>query len=108
MKRELANRYNMKIIDIIKERRSVRSFNGQLLSPEIESKLNDIIKTRSDPFGGKVTIRLKSFDKKDGFKPSTYGFIKGATNFFLLGIGQDEASALSAGFWFEDVPFLSH
>lgn len=93
----------MNIIDIIKERRSVRSFNGELLSSEMESRLNEIINESRDPFGGNVTIRLKSFDAKEGFRPSTYGFIKGATNFFLLGIGSDEASALSAGFRFEEV-----
>lgn len=93
----------MNIIDIIKERRSVRSFNGMSLAPEIKTQLNDFIKNISDPFGGSVTIRLKSFDLKNDYKPSTYGIIKGATDFFLLGIGQDEASALSAGFRFEQV-----
>lgn len=93
----------MNIIDVIKERRSARSFNGELLTPEMEKKLNQIIKDSNDPFGGKVTIRLKSFDVKDGFKPSTYGFIKGATNFYLMGIGSDESSALSAGYRFEEV-----
>ncbi|MDE6027965.1 MAG: hypothetical protein K2G23_07835, partial [Muribaculaceae bacterium] len=56
-----------------------------------------------DPFGGNVTIRLKKFDLKGGYKPSTYGMINGAEDFFMLGIGEDEASALSAGFKFEQV-----
>lgn len=93
----------MDILEVIKERRSVRSFNGELLTPEMESGLNAEIENTYDPFGGKVTIRLKAFDKKAGYKPSTYGMIKGAVNFFLLGIGADEASALSAGFCFEQV-----
>ena len=93
----------MNIIEVIKERRSVRSFNGQPLTQEMERILNDAIADGSDPFGGKVTIRLKYFDLKEGYKPSTYGMIKGATNFFLLGIRSDEASALSAGFRFEQV-----
>lgn len=93
----------MNIIDIIKERRSVRSFDGELLSPEMTEKLTEEVKEAYDPFGGNVTIRLKEFDLKYGYKPSTYGMIKGATNFFLLGIGSDEASALSAGFRFEQV-----
>lgn len=91
------------IIDIIKERRSVRSFNGEMLSPELEMELTKAVSDSSDPFGGKVDIRLKAFDLRAGYKPSTYGMIKGATNFFLLGIGSDEASALSAGFRFEEV-----
>lgn len=93
----------MNIIDVIKERRSVRSYAGQLLTPQAESQLNTAIQESNDPFGGSVTIRLKAFDKSAGYKPSTYGMIKGAMNFFLLGIGSDEASALSAGFRFEQV-----
>lgn len=81
----------------------MRSYDGQLLPEEMAAKLNVAIEGSSDPFGGKVTIRLRAFDKTAGFKPSTYGFIKGAMNFFLLGIGDDEASALSAGFRFEQV-----
>lgn len=103
LKRKQITKKIMDILNIIKERRSVRSYNGELLTPEMEAKLIDAINSSTDPFGGKVTIRLNSFDLKDGFKPSTYGFIKGATNFFLLGIASDEASALSAGFRFEEV-----
>ncbi|MDE6048137.1 MAG: hypothetical protein K2G09_00375 [Paramuribaculum sp.] len=93
----------MNIIEAIKERRSVRSFNGKPLSHENHKTLNESIASSTDPFGGNVTIRLKEFDLKDGYKPSTYGMIKGAINFFLLGIGSDEASALSAGFRFEQI-----
>ncbi|MDE6117882.1 MAG: nitroreductase family protein [Duncaniella sp.] len=93
----------MNIIEAIKERRSVRSFNGAPLSETEKEKLTNAIKEVTDLFGGKVTIRLKEFDMKDGYKPSTYGMIKGATDFFLLGIGSDEAAALSAGFCFEQV-----
>ncbi|MBD5312036.1 MAG: nitroreductase [Bacteroides sp.] len=93
----------MDIIEAIKERRSVRSFNGESLSSDVVNRLVEDVKNSTDPFGGKVTIRLKQFDLKDGYKPSTYGMIKGTTDFFLLGIGSDEASALSAGFRFERV-----
>ena len=93
----------MNIIEAIKERRSVRSFNGTPVSEADKEKLTKAIEDSTDPFGGSVSIRLKEFDLKDGYKPSTYGMIKGATVFFLLGIGSDEASALSAGFRFEQV-----
>lgn len=93
----------MNIIDAIKARRSVRSYVGDPLTPEQEQLLRDAIGNVIDPFGGNVTIRLKSFDMRDGYKPSTYGMIKGAVNFFLLGVGSDETSALSAGYCFEQV-----
>lgn len=93
----------MDIIQAIKERRSVRSYNGQPLSSKQKSELERAIEESYSPFGGKVSIRLKSFDLKGEYKPSTYGVIKGASDFFLLGIGDDEDSALTAGFQFEQV-----
>lgn len=93
----------MNIIEAIKERRSVRSFDGEGLTDSQKKSLLEAIDESYSPFGGKVTIRLKEFDLKEGYKPSTYGMIKGAVDFFLLGIGQDEDSALTAGFRFEQV-----
>lgn len=93
----------MDIIEAMKERRSVRSFNGQGLTLEQTTQLNKAIEEAKSPFGGNMTIRLKKFDLKGGYRPSTYGMIKGAEDFFLLGIGSEEASALSAGFRFEQV-----
>lgn len=93
----------MNILEVIKERRSVRSFNGEPLSCRNRELLMDAVKKSSSPFGGSVTIRLKEFDLKGGYRPGTYGMIKGAGDFFLLGIGSDEASALTAGFRFEQV-----
>ena len=93
----------MNIIDAMKERRSVRTFDGSGLSPERIAELEAVIAESNSPFGGNVSIKLKKFDIKEGYKPSTYGMIKGAEDFFLLGIGSDEASALSAGYRFEQV-----
>lgn len=85
------------------QRRSVRNFNGADLTPEKKATLEKAVGESYSPFGGQLTIRLKEFDLKAGYKPSTYGTIKGASDFFLLGIGSDEASALTAGFQFEQV-----
>ena len=93
----------MNIIDAMIGRRSVRSFNGAGLTPEQRNILIKAVEESWSPFGGDVTIRLKKFDLKEGYRPSTYGMIKGAEDFFLLGIGKDEASALTAGFRFEQV-----
>ncbi len=93
----------MNIIEAMKERLSVRSFNGEHLPAETIEALKQAVDEATSPFGGSVTIRLKSFDLKGAYKPSTYGMITGATEFFLLGIKKDKASALSAGFKFEQV-----
>ena len=49
----------------MKERRSVRSFNGEPLSSSVVSDLRKVIDESYTLFGGNVTIRLKSFDLKE-------------------------------------------
>ena len=93
----------MDIIEAIKERRSVRSFNGEPLSADVRRELLEFAAAVYNPFGGRFSIRLKEFDLKNGYKPSTYGMIKGANDFFMIGIADDEVSALAAGFGFEQV-----
>ena len=61
----------MDIIQAMKERRSVRSFNGEPLPASVVSDLRKVIDDSYSLFGGNVTIRLKSFDLKGEFKPST-------------------------------------
>lgn len=93
----------MNIIDAIKERRSVRSYEKRSLTTSEIADLRKAVEESYTLFGGKVDIKLKSFDLKGDFKPSTYGVIKGATEYFLLGYADDEDSALSVGFQFEQV-----
>lgn len=93
----------MNIIEAMKERRSVRSFNGKALSPETVAALHNAMEESYSLFGGHISIRLKSFDLRGDFKPSTYGVIKGASDFFLMAIGDGEDSDLTAGFQFEQI-----
>lgn len=93
----------MDIIQAIKERRSVRSFSTQPLNQETLEKLHKIIDESYTIFGGNISIRLKRFDIKGDFKPSTYGVIKGASDYFLMAIGEGEESDLTAGFQFEQI-----
>lgn len=93
----------MNILDAIKERRSVRSYNGEAVAAPIAKELMEFAEKVYNPFGGRFTIRMKRFDLKNGFKPSTYGMIRGAEDFFMVGAADDEASALSTGFCFEQV-----
>lgn len=94
---------NMDIIEAIEERRSVRTFNGVPVSPDMRAKLVKSIADAHDPFGGRVTIRLKEFDNKREYRPGTYGIIRGAVDFFLIGMADDVQSALSVGFIFEQI-----
>ncbi len=87
----------------MKERRSVRTFTGQSLPAPTVEQLREDIERADSPFGGNVTIRLKAFDLKGAYKPSTYGVISGACDFFLVGFAADPDSLLTAGFRFEEV-----
>lgn len=93
----------MNIVEAMKERRSVRSFDGRGLTDVQRCQLMEAIDQSVDLFGGNLSIRLKQFDLKGGYKPSTYGTIRGAEDYFLMGIADDENSALGAGFRFEQV-----
>ena len=93
----------MSIIEVMKERRSVRTFDGKGLDSREVAELEQAITASGSPFSGNVSVKLKKFNFKEGYKPSTYGMIKGAEDFFLLGIGAGEDSALSAGYRFEQV-----
>ncbi len=93
----------MNIIKAIIERRSVRSFNGECLTPDQTDILQKAIDDSSSPFGGNVSIRLRHFGSKGEYRPSTYGVIRGACDYFLIAMGPDDHSALSAGFRFEQV-----
>lgn len=93
----------MTIIEAIKQRHSVRSYLPGSLTGSQQSELTEYASAAASPFGGHVTIRLRHYDLSGGFRPSTYGMIKGATDFFIIGIADDDMSALSAGFRFEQV-----
>lgn len=93
----------MDIIEAIKERHSVRSFNDKPLTDVQRELLLRAIDDTYSPFEADLTIRLKAFDSKGDYKPGTYGVIKNARDYFLLGFGEDDASVLNAGFRFEQV-----
>lgn len=93
----------MNIIEAMKERRSVRSYNRQSLSPSLRDDLLAAVDAIYNPFGTDYTVKLQQFDMAEGFRPSTYGVIRGANDFFTLGIADGDRAALAAGFGFEQV-----
>lgn len=93
----------MNILEAIKERCSVRSFDGTSMTDTQRAALIKAVDSAPSPFGGHLSIRLRSFNLKEGFRPGTYGMIKGASDFFIIAMGDDDNSALSVGFRFEQV-----
>ena len=92
-----------KIIDAIRRRISVRTFDGSPLSQKQKAELEEFIATAGSPFGGNATIQLVDADLKGPYRPGTYGVIRGARNYLLMGMASDETSMLSAGFIMEQV-----
>lgn len=94
----------MDIKEIIKERVSVRTFDGaRSIDNDVIDAIRHSISSVSVPFEGRYTIDFKKFDLKGPQSPSTYGTISGASWFLLMGIHDDEMSALAAGYAMEDV-----
>ena len=94
----------MKITDVIKERVSVRTFDApRAVDKSAIATLNEAIAKATTPFGGRYSIELKEFDLKGAQSPSTYGTISGARWYLLMGIHNDDMSALAAGYAMEQV-----
>ena len=68
----------MDIITAIKQRRSVRTFAPDPLSPSLREHLERFAEHTRSPFGGNVTILLRDIDAGSIFRPETYGMISGA------------------------------
>lgn len=94
----------MNIIDTISARRSVRTFDGTPLSPDERAALSEVFASTTCPFGDNTArMRIITMDAAGDFRPGTYGMIKGARDYCLLGYGPDDKSAMAAGYRFEAV-----
>ncbi|MDE5773447.1 MAG: hypothetical protein K2H86_03200 [Muribaculaceae bacterium] len=97
----------MNILEAMRTRRSVRTFDGKNLTTDEIAELQNDCNNIYNPFGGEYSIRMKHFDKAADFQPSTYGMIKNAMDYFTIGTADNEISALATGFCFEQVVLRS-
>lgn len=94
----------MSITELIKERKSVRSYTGEPLNTVQIICLNQFIEQLAPPFGSKARVRLiKAETGGEPVKLGTYGVISGATDFLLLIGGKGLMEELGAGYLFEQV-----
>lgn len=93
----------MTVTQAIEMRKSVRNYSGVALTPEQIKYLSDAIEGARSPFGGEVAVKLAAVGNGGEFKPSTYGVIRGAMDYILVGIADNRQSYLSAGFIVEQV-----
>lgn len=94
------------VVETIKVRRSVRTYEKRPVAPELLDKIKSYISSLSNPFG--VDVHIHEIDKdlhmsENGEKLGTYGVIKGATNFLGLSVGKVPMGLVAAGYQFENL-----
>lgn len=92
------------IIDIIKKRKSIRTYENKPLSINDRNALLSKIKELDNPFGVSVNIQL--IDKQlvsSKEKLGTYGLIKGAQSFLGVSVIDTTYAALAVGYQFENL-----
>lgn len=96
--------FSKPVQEIIKLRKSVRSYDNKPLTDETKKKIIDYIDIIKCPFDNEVSIIIldKADDNVEGAKIGTYGFIKGAKHFLAAIILIDDIySYVQLGFKLE-------
>lgn len=95
---------NAPVEEIIRTRRSVRTYQHQPVEMEVRSQVSKYIETLETPFGGEFAFRLlESSEPVNGAKLGTYGIIQGATDYIGVTVKRGEGAELSVGYAFEQL-----
>lgn len=100
----MEKKLSIPIIETIKKRQSIRTYEPIPLSDSDRQKILDDIQTLGNPFD--IPVHIHMIDKnlcKDGEKLGTYGVIKGASTFLGVSIPNIEHAPLAAGYEFENL-----
>ena len=88
--------YNESINEIIKRRKSVRTYKTDEVSNETIEKLNKYIEKLNGVFNKSVIFKiLDSNEHINGARLGTYGVIKGASKFIAVKINNDDESLIA-------------
>jgi nitroreductase len=94
----------MSVVELIKERKSVRSYAGKPLGTELISSIREYVNQLNPPFGAKARIEIASTQVgNQPVKLGTYGVISGAADFLVLINEGGVMSDVGAGYMFEQV-----
>ena len=94
----------MSVIELMKLRRSVRSYTGEPLSKEHSEAITNYIANLKAPFGTDVRIEFIHTQIDNGrIKLGTYGYIKGASDFITLSYTPSPLAEEGAAYLFEQV-----
>jgi hypothetical protein len=100
------NTLNNTIVDAVKARRSVRSFDGNALIDKHVALIQQFIDGMTPPFGSKPRIQIVGNINNGSGKPlklGTYGWVKGAKNFMTLVHNNNQLDQIAAAYNFEQV-----
>lgn len=98
--------YIRSVIEIIKMRKSVRTFEENSIDEDTFIKLKEAIAQTNEQMSCKGRIELIGSNSQEGEKKQqlgTYGFISGAKTFLIGIIDKEENNALEFGYWFEKI-----
>ena len=92
----------MTIEQIIKARHSVRSFDGCPVLADISASLKSVETQVFNPFKAPYQFIFHTFDAKAEAHPGTYGVIRNASTYILVGVQPDNPlSYMAAGYSLE-------
>jgi nitroreductase len=95
---------SMSIIEVIEQRKSIRSYTGEPLSREHIERITRYIAGLQAPFGTNARIELiHSLIGTEPVKLGTYGFIGGASDFLVLVLEEGSLAEEGAAYLFEQV-----
>ncbi|WP_019850422.1 nitroreductase family protein [Desulfitobacterium sp. PCE1] len=99
-----AEEVHISMIQQMKRRISVRTYQEELLDPELREKINLAFRDNLGPFGGTVRFELieRELAQKDAnVKLGTYGVIKGASSFIVAVIQEGSRDLEDFGYVLE-------
>lgn len=97
--------FSRPVTEIIKTRKSWRSYDGRELGEDLIAKITDFtVAPGRAPFGEKVFFRLiKAKPPGKNTVPGTYGIIRGASDFLVGSVGRSARAMEDFGYLFEKV-----
>jgi len=97
--------FDMNMTEIIKTRKSWRTYNGEAIEKEKKERISDFISGLGvPPFGSEARFRIIDLDLKGaGTVSGTYGVIRGAKSFLAGAVAKNPMDMEDFGYLFEKI-----
>lgn len=100
-------KFSKPLEEIVRQRRSVRTFTSTPIPQEIKNQINDFIQTLGSPFPAKPSFRfIEAMQEPNGVKLGTYGMIKGASSYIGAAVPNTAYAVEALGYEFEALILL--